>query len=177
MNTIHRRNTFVGTADQTIGLAGKNIKPRAFSALSQRKEDNMDATSIITADIPASTKLPSSNPKKGAGWLVLSRYKDESVRIGDDIEVMVVAVRGDSVRLIFSAPRDVEIWRSELYEEVAASPNPKKGVGRLVLSRRIDESVRIGDDIEVMVSAVKGGRVRLGVTAPSDVRIMRTELL
>lgn len=46
--------------------------------------------------------------------LVLTRRKDEVVMIGDDIEVMVVAIRGDKVQLGISAPRDVQIDRKEI---------------------------------------------------------------
>ena len=47
----------------------------------------------------------------------------------------------------------------------------------LVLSRKKYESIRIGDDIEITVLEVRGGRVRLGIAAPNDVRVMRHELL
>jgi carbon storage regulator len=45
----------------------------------------------------------------------------------------------------------------------------------LVLSRRRDEVVKIGDDIEVMVVAIEGNQVRLGITAPADVKISRRD--
>jgi len=47
----------------------------------------------------------------------------------------------------------------------------------LVLSRRVDEAVRIGDDVDVIVVAINGQQVRLGFRAPRDVRIIRHELL
>jgi len=50
--------------------------------------------------------------------LVLSRKIDEKVLIGDDIEIVIVAVAGDNVRLGIKAPKDVKILRSEVYEEV-----------------------------------------------------------
>jgi len=46
----------------------------------------------------------------------------------------------------------------------------------LVLTRRIDEAVKIGNDIEVKVLEIRGNRIRLGFTAPSDVILLRTEL-
>lgn len=51
--------------------------------------------------------------------LVLSRKPGESVRIGDDIEVTIIEVRGDTVRIGFEAPRSVAIFRQELLAEVA----------------------------------------------------------
>lgn len=48
--------------------------------------------------------------------LVLSRYEDESIVIGDDIVVTVVEIRGGKVRLGIEAPRDVPVDRSEARE-------------------------------------------------------------
>ncbi|MCI6466631.1 MAG: carbon storage regulator CsrA [Faecalicatena sp.] len=45
----------------------------------------------------------------------------------------------------------------------------------LVLSRKKGESIKIGDDIEIFVSDIKGDKVRLGISAPSDKKITRTE--
>ena len=50
-------------------------------------------------------------------------------------------------------------------------------MGKLVLSRKIGEIICIGDDIEVMVTAIDGDRVRLGVSAPVAVPVFRSELL
>jgi cytosine deaminase len=50
--------------------------------------------------------------------LVLSRQRDQSVMIDNDIEVRVVDVRGDKVRLGFIAPRDVTVHRKEVYDEI-----------------------------------------------------------
>ncbi len=46
----------------------------------------------------------------------------------------------------------------------------------LVLSRRPKEIIRIGDNIRVIVNEVKGGRVRLSIDAPADVRVHRGEV-
>ena len=50
--------------------------------------------------------------------LVLSRHKDESIMIGDDIVVSVVDIRGDKVRLGIDAPSDVPVHRQEVYEAI-----------------------------------------------------------
>lgn len=46
----------------------------------------------------------------------------------------------------------------------------------LVLSRHIDESIQIGDDVTVTILEVKGKQIRIGVTAPSDVEVHREEV-
>ena len=48
--------------------------------------------------------------------LVLSRKKNETVMIGDDIKVFVIEIRGDQVRLGFEAPKDVPVHRKEIYD-------------------------------------------------------------
>ncbi|WP_308010427.1 carbon storage regulator CsrA [Blastococcus sp. LR1] len=51
--------------------------------------------------------------------LTLTRSVGETIRIGDDIEVHVVEVRGGTVRLGFKAPREVAIHREEVYKQIA----------------------------------------------------------
>ena len=46
----------------------------------------------------------------------------------------------------------------------------------LILSRKKGESIKIGDDIEIFVSEIKGDKVRLGISAPGYMKICRTEL-
>ncbi|WP_407733064.1 carbon storage regulator CsrA [Pseudomonas citronellolis] len=46
----------------------------------------------------------------------------------------------------------------------------------LILTRRVGETICIGDDIEVVVLGVKGNQVRLGVTAPRDTEVHREEI-
>jgi carbon storage regulator len=50
--------------------------------------------------------------------LTLTRGVGESIRIGEDIEVYVVEVRGGTVRLGFKAPREVTIHREEVYRQI-----------------------------------------------------------
>lgn len=47
----------------------------------------------------------------------------------------------------------------------------------LLLTRRPGETIKIGDDIQITVSAVTGNQVRIGITAPKAVPIVREELL
>src|SRR4051812_15471625 len=50
--------------------------------------------------------------------LVLSRTRDQTVVIGDDIEVTVVDIRGDKVRMGINAPRHVSVHRKEVYDQI-----------------------------------------------------------
>ena len=53
--------------------------------------------------------------------LVLSRKKNESIVIRDDIVITVVEVRGDKVRLGIEAPKEVPVHRHEVYEKIKES--------------------------------------------------------
>ena len=46
----------------------------------------------------------------------------------------------------------------------------------LVLSRKAEESMFIGDDIKITVLDIRGGQVRIGITAPQDIKIHREEV-
>ncbi len=50
--------------------------------------------------------------------LVLSRKINQSIVIGDDIEIMLVDIRGDQIKLGINAPKTVKIFRKEVYEEI-----------------------------------------------------------
>ena len=50
--------------------------------------------------------------------LVLSRQKDESIVIGDDVEITIVDVRGDKVRLGITAPKSIPVHRREVYDAI-----------------------------------------------------------
>src|SRR5690606_3434060 len=50
--------------------------------------------------------------------LVLTRKRDESIMIGDDIKIIVVDVRGDQVKLGIDAPRHIPVHRQEVYREI-----------------------------------------------------------
>jgi carbon storage regulator len=50
--------------------------------------------------------------------LVLSRQRDETIMIGDDIEITVVDIRGDKVRLGINAPARIAVHRKEVYEAI-----------------------------------------------------------
>ena len=69
--------------------------------------------------------------------LVLSRQRDESIIIGDNVVVTIVDVRGDKVRLGIDAPIEIPVHRREVYEAIQRenrqagqiSPKDARGVG------------------------------------------------
>ncbi len=63
--------------------------------------------------------------------LVLSRHRDESIMIGDDVVVTIVDIRGDKVRLGIAAPQDIPVHRQEVYEAIKRE---NQRAGKLELS-------------------------------------------
>ena len=51
--------------------------------------------------------------------LVLSRKTNETIKIGDDIELRILEVKGDTIRIGIEAPKNVDILRGELVESIA----------------------------------------------------------
>ena len=52
--------------------------------------------------------------------LILTRYPEESIMIGDDVKVMILGVQGEQVRLGIQAPREVSVHRQEIFERIRA---------------------------------------------------------
>jgi carbon storage regulator len=80
--------------------------------------------------------------------LVLTRKSNQSIMIGDDIEVSVLSIMGEKVRIGIQAPRDIPVFRKEVYLEIqeergtpvapSASPSPD-GPG---LRAEVDDALR-----------------------------------
>src|SRR4051795_1338616 len=73
--------------------------------------------------------------------LVLTRKSNQSIMIGDDVEVSVLSIMGEKVRLGISAPRDVPVFRKEVYLEIQDERGEVTAGGR----REVDEELhRLG---------------------------------
>lgn len=72
--------------------------------------------------------------------LVLSRKKDESIVINNDITIVVVEIRGDKVRLGVEAPKEVPVHRQEVFEAIARGETVAESVDAEA------GKVRTGDD-------------------------------
>ena len=92
--------------------------------------------------------------------LVLSRHRDESIIIGDDIVITVVDIRGDKVRLGIAAPIEISVHRQEVYEAIQRENrqaarldpqdarqiehlNPRSGAICVATAARISEARRV----------------------------------
>ncbi|HEV7224912.1 MAG TPA: carbon storage regulator CsrA [Pirellulales bacterium] len=70
--------------------------------------------------------------------LVLSRQRDESIMIGDNIVITIVDIRGDKVRLGINAPSEIPVHRQEVYEAIQREnlrasrlePKDTRGLGK-----------------------------------------------
>ena len=60
--------------------------------------------------------------------LVLSRHKDESIIIGDNVEITVVDVRGNKVRLGINAPTSIPVHRKEVYKRIQSKIRKNKRI-------------------------------------------------
>jgi carbon storage regulator len=63
----------------------------------------------------------------GNPMLVLTRKSNQSIMIGDDIEVSVLAIIGEKVRIGIQAPRDIPVFRKEVYLEIQQERSSGKG--------------------------------------------------
>ena len=81
--------------------------------------------------------------------LVLTRKSNQSIMIGDDIEVSVLAIMGEKVRIGIQAPRDVPVFRKEVYLEIQQEQvNAGKGA-----REEVDAALRGGASIAVRLRA------------------------
>ena len=58
--------------------------------------------------------------------LVLTRKSNQSIMIGDDIEVSVLAIMGEKVRIGIEAPRSIPVFRKEVYLEIREEATPEE---------------------------------------------------
>ncbi|MEP0848230.1 MAG: carbon storage regulator CsrA [Phycisphaerae bacterium] len=60
--------------------------------------------------------------------LVLSRQRDESIMIGDNVQITIVDIRGDKVRLGIVAPAEISVHRKEVYDAIQRENQKAAGV-------------------------------------------------
>jgi carbon storage regulator len=72
--------------------------------------------------------------------LILNRREGESIKIGDDIEIEIVSVSGNSVKIGISAPQEVSILRKELYDSI---------ISENINASMVDLGIDLGVDLRV----------------------------
>ena len=71
--------------------------------------------------------------------LVLTRKTNQSIMIGDDIEVSVLSVAGDKVRLGIDAPRDIAVFRKEVYVAIDEGSPPSDESETVTVDDELDK--------------------------------------
>ncbi|WP_284139269.1 MULTISPECIES: carbon storage regulator CsrA [unclassified Virgibacillus] len=71
--------------------------------------------------------------------LVLSRKKNEAIQIDDNIEIQVLAIEGDQVKLGISAPKTTDIYRMEIYMDIQKQNSEAANVSLDVIQLLSDE--------------------------------------
>ena len=74
--------------------------------------------------------------------LVLSRQRDETIMIGDDVEVTIVDIRGDKVRLGITAPRSIQVHRKEVYDAIKRENEQAAGLSPNEVSEVVNEKTQ-----------------------------------
>jgi carbon storage regulator len=78
---------------------------------------------------PAFIDRPSTGREAGS-MLVLTRKSNQSIMIGDDIEVSVLSIMGEKVRIGIQAPRDIPVFRKEVYLEIQQENAAERSAAR-----------------------------------------------
>lgn len=63
--------------------------------------------------------------------LILSRKTNQKIRIGDSIEITVIEVKGDQVKIGVEAPRSVKVFRKEIYDEIQRENQAARVTGNI----------------------------------------------
>jgi carbon storage regulator len=74
--------------------------------------------------------------------LVLTRKSNQSIMIGDDIEVSVLSITGEKVRIGIQAPRDVPVFRREVYLEIQEERGGVQAPGQESFRAEVDEALQ-----------------------------------
>jgi len=79
--------------------------------------------------------------------LVLTRKSNQSIMIGDDIEVSVLSIMGEKVRIGIQAPRDIPVFRKEVYLEIQQERGRERELAGSGVRTEVDAALhRLGTD-------------------------------
>ncbi|TVQ59742.1 MAG: carbon storage regulator [Phycisphaerales bacterium] len=104
--------------------------------------------------------------------LVLSRLRDETIMIGDDIEITVVDIRGDKVRLGITAPSRIAVHRKEVYDAIKSENERAAKLEGKELNALRPRTGRAsgggGDTVVSRLAAGTGNSRKQAESAPND---------
>ena len=103
--------------------------------------------------------------------LVLSRRANEEIKIGEDITVQILSVKGNTVRIGFKAPRDVEIVRAELLVNADEEVQLEAKLPGITLCRNTKMSIgnRINEQRQNSIAASRNRREEKGRGVVADI--------
>jgi carbon storage regulator len=109
--------------------------------------------------------------------LVISRKKDESIIIDDNIVITVADIQGKSASIGIQAPLELPVFRKELCDQPHWRDTvPKRIAEKVFIARERDEAIVIGEHIIVTIIDIRGDKMRLGIQAPREARVHRQEV-
>jgi carbon storage regulator len=73
--------------------------------------------------------------------LVLSRKKDQAIMIGDNIELTIIDIQGDQVRIGINAPKNVSIYRKEIFLEIQEENKKAANIGIVKLDSILKNNI------------------------------------
>ncbi|MFV2046282.1 carbon storage regulator CsrA [Metabacillus sp. YM-086] len=73
--------------------------------------------------------------------LVLTRKIKESIKIGEDIEITILSINGDQIKLGINAPKDVEIHRKEIYLSIQESNTEAASISSNILNEIMNNKI------------------------------------
>lgn len=100
--------------------------------------------------------------------LVLSRKLGQVLRIGDDIRVTVQSIGLGQAVFRIDCPPEITIWPPR--------GNRTQVDGARIISRSVNETLLIGQEIKIEILSMRGRQARIGITAPENVAIHRSEI-
>jgi len=134
------------------------------------------SNSVLLQALKELTLLTQSELSVGsqAKETIITRRASEVIMIGDEIEIDILRVKASDHEVQFgvTAPAEISVHRKEVYD----ARHSETAVGMLIMSRKIGQTLMLGQDILFTVEDMRGGQVRFKVTAPADVAVLKKEI-
>ena len=119
-------------------------------------------------------------PQEWSGGLILIRKIDQTILASNGAIISVLGIERDRVKLGFRCPADLVVMRGELADPSEIRQRNSTGResrGLLVLTRKTNQRVNVGDNMIVQVLGVERDRAKIGIKASDEIKVIRAELL